>query len=197
MRTFQIKQIKVSPYFCVLVAVFLLLLPFQWVCAWLTASLVHELFHCLALTACGVRIYSINLGMSGAVIETESLVPRHEVISAIAGPLGGLFLLFFLRSFPLVGICAMVQSVFNLLPIYPLDGGRVFRCCVEHWFCGRTAEKICYLTENVVFAVFLGVSFIASVNFKLGFLPVAVFFLVFLKCRKIKIPCKRSKQIVQ
>lgn len=197
MQIFRNKSIIVLPGFCILVAVFLMLLPFQWVCAWFIASMVHELAHCVALSVCGVRIDSVKLGISGAVIVTEAIRPRHEVISAIAGPLGGLLLLLFLRFIPYIGICALVQSAFNLLPLYPLDGGRVFRCCVTHWFCVSTAEKICRYTENAVLLTLLLVSCIVSVYFKSGLLPVAASFLIFLKCKKIKIPCKRSEQIVQ
>lgn len=197
MQTLPNKMVRVLPEFYILIAASLLILPLQWVLAWFAASAVHELCHYVTLRICGIRIYSVKLGVSGTIMETEEIRPRYEAVSAMAGPLGGLVLLVFLRHIPHIAICAVLQSAFNLLPIYPLDGGRVFRCCITHWFCNSTAEKICYHTENWVLFCLLIISCFLSFYYRLGFLPLAVFLLILLKCRKIKTPCKQTKQIVQ
>ena len=124
MQTFTSRRLHIQPEFYILIAASLLILPFRWVLAWFVASAIHELCHYITLRACDVNIYSVTLGISGAVIETEAISPRHEFLSAVAGPLGGLFLLLLRTHIPHVAICALVQSMFNLLPIYPLDGGR-------------------------------------------------------------------------
>jgi Zn-dependent protease len=79
-------------------------------------------------------------------METEFMQPRQEMLCALAGPLGGLSLLFLLRTFPEVAICALVQSVFNLLPVYPFDGGRALLAIIRI----RRRKTPCKQTKVIV-----------------------------------------------
>lgn len=190
MQTFHNRRLHVLPEFYILVAASLLILPFQWVLAWFFASTIHELCHYIILRVCSVTVYSVKISVSGVIMETEAIHPCYEVLSAIAGPMGGLILVLFLRFIPHIAICALVQSVFNLLPIYPLDGGRVLRCCVAYWFCDEKTNIICRHTENLMLLILLCLSIILSIYCRLGSLPIIVILLIFLKYRKIKTPCK-------
>ena len=108
-------------------ALLLLTLPLPWLLAALGAGAFHELCHFLALYAAGTPVRGFQLGPRGARILTGPLDPKTELICASAGPLGSLFLLLFLRLFPRMALCGAFQGLFNLLPIYPMDGGRVLR----------------------------------------------------------------------
>lgn len=112
---------------CVLWAVLLLTLPLPWVLGAILAGAFHEFCHLAALILTGTTVYSIRIGFRGAKIETGSMDPRIEFICAAAGPAGSLFLLLFLRQIPRIALCAAVQGIFNLLPWYPMDGGRILR----------------------------------------------------------------------
>jgi Zn-dependent protease/CBS domain-containing protein len=108
---------------------------------------VHELGHALIAARFGIRTRRITLVPIGglAEIEREPQKPAQELAIGIAGPatsllLGGLFLGLYVivhrSSMPLGGITAylgwvnIALAVFNLVPGYPMDGGRVLRAIV-------------------------------------------------------------------
>ena len=106
--------------------------------------LAHELAHSLVGRAHGIPIKSITLFIFGGIAEMtkEAAHPGAEFKMAVAGPacslvIGGLFALFywFTRGTiePLAAMAFWLAYinvalvVFNLIPGFPLDGGRVFR----------------------------------------------------------------------
>ena len=165
-------------------AILLLLLPLQWVFAWFGAVAFHEACHYWALRLCGNPIYGIKLTLSGAYIETEELSRGKGCICALAGPLGGFLLLLFARWLPRMAVCALFQSAYNLLPIFPLDGGRALRCALGATTAGEWACLIlewCVLLAIAVFGIY------GCIFLKLGIMPLIFAGILFFKA---KIPCK-------
>lgn len=107
--------------------------------------LLHELAHSLVARAYGIPVKSITLFVFGGVaqITREAKRPFAEFVMALAGPatsvlLSGLFLLVWWaigsggeEPVPVMVEWLMVMNlgvaVFNILPGFPLDGGRVLR----------------------------------------------------------------------
>ena len=137
-----------------------LAIPLYWLGPLILSSLVHELFHLSALYLMGIRSYRVHLKPFGVYLETDPLTPGQETIAAVAGPVGALSLLFFHRVMPKTALCAFLQSVFHLLPIFPLDGGRALRSWTEYMGFA-SGEVICKTTECIVwlFLFVLGVCF--------------------------------------
>ena len=112
-------------------ALMLLLFPLRFLVGVLLAAFIHELGHLLALKIAGGRVLSIRLRSFGARIEAAPMSPGRAALCALAGPAAGALTIFAWKSFPELALAGLVQTVFNLLPVYPLDGGRALRniCC--------------------------------------------------------------------
>lgn len=109
----------------------ILLVPLRWLLAIVSAAVVHELFHIIALYLSSVPIIGITIGSGGAVISTDAMSRRTEMICAAAGPLGSfLLLILFGRCLPRLALCAGIQGLSNLIPVLPFDGGRMVYCFV-------------------------------------------------------------------
>jgi Zn-dependent protease/predicted transcriptional regulator len=116
------------------------------------ALLLHELAHSVVAKAKGLRVRAITLFALGGVsqIESEASDAKSEFLIAIAGPLtsiaiGGAFLAMArLTGWPAgseptaplpaillwLGYINVALAGFNMIPGYPLDGGRVLRAAV-------------------------------------------------------------------
>jgi membrane-associated protease RseP (regulator of RpoE activity) len=105
--------------------IFIFLLPLRWIVSLTVAAMIHELGHYCAVMLLGGKIHNLRFGMFGAVMEASGLNTYSEIICLIAGPIAGLLTIFLYRSFPILALCGLIQSGYNLLPICPLDGGKI------------------------------------------------------------------------
>lgn len=163
-------DVELSGWGCVALALLLLVLPLPWIAAALLAGAVHECCHYLAIRALGGRVSGMAIGSRGAVMELRGLGTAAELLAAAAGPVGSLSLLSLSGIFPRLALCGLVQGLFNLLPIYPLDGGRILRRALELVLPDRAAAAITCWTG---FAFALCGAFGCL---RLGFLPGAAVF---------------------
>ena len=117
--------------FWIVLALMVLLFPLRFLAGVLLAAAVHELGHLWAIRLTGGRVRRIRLHGGGACIEASPMEPGKEIFCALAGPMTGALTVLAWRIFPELAMAGAVQTVFNLLPVYPLDGGRVARniCC--------------------------------------------------------------------
>ena len=155
-------------------AAMVLLIPLKLLAAVLISAVLHELFHMAALFLLGIRVFGIKVGVHGAKIETQCMSDWQELICALAGPLGGFALLGLAKWFPALSICAAFHSLYNLLPIYPADGGRVLRCGARLIFSPTVAEAVYRIVSAAVLCAILAVGCFATIGLRLG--PVPLFF---------------------
>jgi len=141
---------------------------------------VHEFAHALVARAFDVRTRAITLFLFGGVatLEREPPSPRAEVLIALAGPLASaaiaalafcvLVLLESVAGGRAIGALRVaatvlaaangVLAIFNLIPAFPMDGGRVLRAAIWQWRKSRSAATAAASLAGLVFAGLLTVS---------------------------------------
>ena len=130
------------------------------------ALLLHESAHILAARGFKVRVYQLELlpfGSSAMMDDVFEQMPLEESLIAAAGPAASVItaaLATTLRSyFPLFAPQVLEEFIsysfliagFNLLPVLPLDGGRILRACLARTNDYGRATKI-----TSVFGILLG-----------------------------------------
>ena len=114
-----------------------------WIPVILISVLIHELGHALTIRAFGFGNSMILLGgFGGVTVNRRTSKPWKEIVISIAGPASSLVLSLVLQLIwraapalhadpmlqelvPLMIYANVVWAIFNLFPIYPLDGGQV------------------------------------------------------------------------
>lgn len=192
----MLSKLRISGIAYIWCAMLILILPLQWVAAALFAAAFHEACHMLAIYACGGMVGSIAVDGGGAVMDAGTLTNEQELFCALAGPMGSLLLLLLVRWLPRLAVCGLVHAVYNLLPVYPLDGGRVLRCISFSLF-GEKGETVCLWVQWFFCIMALGFGIYVSAVWKLGLIPVVLTALLLLKANHGKIPCKAWLKRVQ
>lgn len=86
-------------------------------------SSLHELGHFAVLMVCGGRADSLTLSFYGLALKYSTLLSRgREALVLIAGPLVNLVLYLIFRD-----DINLLLFIINMLPIYPIDFGRIIR----------------------------------------------------------------------
>lgn len=196
MRT-RFPEVHVEPGFLALLSAALLLLPASWVLAWVSAMLLHELGHIAAVALFRRRILFFRLGSDGAVLETESINGWTELFCAAAGPGISILLLSLSRCFPRIAVCGGIQAAYNLLPIYPLDGGRMLHALAGRCLPARWSRSVIRLLEAACLTGLGGLAVWAVLGLRLGPMPIILFLILLIRNRKRKLSCKQRGERVQ
>ncbi|GAB4112620.1 MAG: site-2 protease family protein [Roseiflexaceae bacterium] len=165
---------------------------------------LHELGHSVAAQRFGIPVREIVLLPLGgvALLSRNPTRPWHELIIAAAGPLVNVVIaaLLFLAT----GAAAVLGSLdgralqenappsfstmllwllqanvflvlFNMIPAFPLDGGRILRALLAMAMPAQRATRIASLIGQAI-AILLGVIGVATGNFSLALVAIFVFF---------------------
>ena len=149
--------------------------------------LFHEVSHSVVAKKKGIKVSRISLFIFGGMseIEKEPDQPITELLMSLAGPIASFvisavfaIIWFFTKNIPAISIPAgyltwinLFLGIFNLLPGYPLDGGRVLRSII--WKATNNLKRATFIASTVgriigFLMIAVGIYFIFTNNFLNG-----------------------------
>lgn len=153
--------------------------------------LLHELSHIAVGLRTGARVHDVTLMMLGGVTNMTQM-PKSAVsegLMALAGPVAsGVLATFFLliyRALPLqahdlrfgffyLGEINLVLAIFNFIPAFPMDGGRILRAALQSAMGKVRATRAAAMVGRVL-AILMGVLGIYGGNIILILIAVFIF----------------------
>ncbi len=153
--------------------------------------LLHELSHIAIGLRTGAKVHDVTLMMLGGVTNMTEMPhgPLAEAMMALAGPVSsGLLAAIFLAGYRFLpspahdlrfgvfylGEINLVLAIFNLIPAFPMDGGRVLRALLQPALGRVRATRASALVGRGL-AVLLGVLGLYGGNFVLMLIAVFIF----------------------
>ena len=188
----KILKISLHPLFIVLGILFVVLgeCSVFFICT--ISACLHEIGHFIVASKHGYEMTKIRLMPFGAELhgDTDSFDGRDEIYIALAGPIVNFFIcltilgLWWLspRTYGFTSQIFqtnLVMGVFNLLPLFPLDGGRILLSVLSQKMPRVRGAQIVKRVSRT-FAIFLFIIFVLSIpiqfNMSLGIMSFVLFF---------------------
>lgn len=177
------RNCRLDPSLYIIFAVMIFLVPLPWLISWTVAVCFHEFCHFAVVKLNGGNVRSFTLHLGGANIVSADLSENAYLLSVLAGPVGGLALVLLGRWFPRLAICSWALSVYNLIPVLPLDGGQAIRILLKN-------DPLLYVLQNVVLIVISLLAIYLCFFLRIGPLPLIITISLWVKNRKR--PCKET-----
>lgn len=167
-------RLDIRAGFWLFVIVCCLALTEQALIAIFAAMVLHEAGHLLVARVFGGHIGSVRLRFADARIELTGLGYRAEMWTALAGPVANLagFCLFS-QSFSMCSLFCLLLAAYNLLPIWPLDGGRALRLFLLLHLPPTRADTICRAVGYTSCALLMAAAMAWTARFDVGIWPCA------------------------
>lgn len=163
-----------------------------------TVIFIHEAGHFIAMKFFGYKGVNMTfVPFVGAYVSgtATNLSRRNKLIVLLAGPLPGIIIGSILlllhqnnynETFRQLSILFLLLNVFNLLPVFPLDGGQFFQTL---FFNGSRIIQLIFLSISLCALIY----FFFNLNYPWTFLIIAV--LVFYRISQINFVHKVQKKL--
>ncbi len=181
------KKIKFGASFLLLILFSILTGQLLLLVNYMLALSLHELAHMFVAINNGYTLETIKINMFGMSVNLKEKIDDKDSFKInIAGPLFNLFIcvlcmaiywlvpnsFYFLNKFC---VANLTLAIFNLLPIYPLDGGKIFYGIIKNPKTYKRLDLIMRITLASIFALLFTLSLFNSAN--IIYLLLAFFFI--------------------
>ncbi len=182
-------EFKIDIKIFLIAIVFLLVNQIEMYILFMLFAIIHECFHLLAGIILGYKVKSMRimpLGLSICFKEKEEEYNTKirksnfnnvkKIIILIMGPISNIIIAFI---FAILDIAEPVYinvliAIFNLLPIYPLDGGQILNRVLRIIYGNFEAYRISNSINNIIMSIITALASIGILYTK----NIAIFFIV-------------------
>ena len=165
------RHIYLDKYFLFFLLIIILTGNFNYFIPYFLLLLIHELGHALTGIILGYKLEKIVFYPLGGI--TIFNLPLNiplikELIILIMGPVMQIFGYLFLSNFyPFIKVYHYTLLIFNLLPLYPLDGGKILNILCNYYF---NYLKSFYIVFTITFLTSIIILIYNIFNFNLNLL---------------------------
>ena len=136
----------------------------------LLACVLHELGHVAAATVMGGRVEALSLTVVGAELRIDYRAPLtylQDSLVALAGPATNLLwgAAALALHLELAAMLTLAIGAFNLLPISPLDGGRVVHGLLANRLDPDWADRLMTVMSGCLVGILVGVGAVAAIHY--------------------------------
>lgn len=171
-------KINISPWFVLMIILFYAFEGTHFTVYLLISAVLHEIGHIICTYRLHRKIEKISAEPFKICIEISNpntLSYKEEIILALSGPLVNILIaatffmllqftnLNFVEDFQFIIIINLSIFAVNMLPIYPLDGGRIFYAALKQHFDYDIAKKVNDVMSVIILLPFLFLSFLILV----------------------------------
>lgn len=178
-------KIKIKPLFVLYVFLCVYLAWFNKIFYYVVAVVLHEWGHYIVAKIKGYEFDSLIFSVyGGGLFGSNTFKRKDDIIISLAGPLVNIILIlctialwwlfptiyFFTYDFV---VCNLIVFVFNILPFYPLDGGRVVIAILQNKsdkYKILKVQKIISTIFSFCFVILFFISCFIKINFNLLFI---------------------------
>lgn len=163
------NKFEVSPFATIFIFLTLLTNSYKLFFIYFLITFIHELGHVIIAKVLKLKIGKIKLLAIGFNAEIENLdytTSVKELMVVLAGPLTyfiSLWLLKYLYKIDFISYNAYIQSMqvnkytlfFNLLPLIPLDGGRILKIIIDNFLTSKRSIMVTVILSNIFLIAFM------------------------------------------